>query len=88
MASRREGGSKSGINLEAKGGIIFIFDEEAKAFLALFKELFEAGAAINGGGFGITTNVWKTSGESYHLVCTFGFVLIHIGACKSNQHEH
>lgn len=45
-----EGEGKGGIDLEAKGWIISIFDKQADALRALLQHLFEASAAVNGWG--------------------------------------
>lgn len=51
-----EGEGKGGIDLEAKGWIISIFDKQADALRALLQHLFEASAAVNGWGLGFTTH--------------------------------
>ena len=53
--------SESGVDLDAKIGVVAIFDEDAEAFLAPVKNRFETSAAIYGGGFGFTTNVRNTA---------------------------
>jgi len=62
--------SESGIDFDAKIGVITIFDENADAFFALVKDHFEASAAVYGWGFGLTTNVRNAASQPHKFVCT------------------
>ncbi|KAF7836990.1 Protein YLS3 [Senna tora] len=68
MTGRGKVEGESGIEGDAEVGVVAVFDEDAEALHALLHHLFETTTAIDGGSFGLTTNVWKARSQPYQLV--------------------